>query len=304
MTTNRDFEAWVRSQLQEVAEGVTARPDPYGRLMRRRRNGWLRISFLAGVAAAVVSGGVVAVAPAGSPEPRPTETYSFRGELGWKAELIDGAPRGNVATDEAFTTDLAASYAEQDAALLERGEPIRNELEMILRPDGRRGWYVTSKTLLTDGDTTLGIVAVSYDLRTAADVDRGHAGVQAAVDLVRRRYAEPLRVADLAAAAGLSTSRLERSMRTAIAMSPKQLLVRTRLDEAIRRLEAAIETLRANGSENELGLALGALARAKRLVGNDLGATASAKEALAILDRLGTLEEPDRLRDEFAAARV
>jgi hypothetical protein len=112
VTTNTDFEAWVRSQLQEIAEGVTARPDPYGRLMRRRRNGWLRISFLAGVAAAVVSGGVVAVAPAGSPEPRPTETYSFRGELGWKAELIDGAPRGNVATDEAFTIDLAANIEE------------------------------------------------------------------------------------------------------------------------------------------------------------------------------------------------
>ena len=75
-------------------------------------------------------------------------------------------------------------------------------------------------------------------------------------------------------------------------------------EEAARRLEAAIETLRASGSENELGLALGALGRAKRLVGNDLEATASAKEALAILDRLGTLEEPDRLRSELVAEPV
>ena len=75
-------------------------------------------------------------------------------------------------------------------------------------------------------------------------------------------------------------------------------------EEAVRRLEAAIETLRASGSENELGLALGALGRAKRLVGNDVEATAIAKEALAILDRLGTLEEPDRLRHELAAEPV
>ena len=54
------------------------------------------------------------------------------------------------------------------------------------------------------------------------------------------------------------------------------------------------ETLRATGSESELGLALGALARAKRLTGGDVEATPSAKEALAILDRLGTLEEQDR----------
>ena len=75
-------------------------------------------------------------------------------------------------------------------------------------------------------------------------------------------------------------------------------------EEAVRRLEAAIETLRASGSENELGLALGALGRAKRLMGHDLEATASAKEALAILDRLGTLEEPDRLRYELVAEPV
>ncbi|HEX2304597.1 MAG TPA: AAA family ATPase, partial [Gaiella sp.] len=75
-------------------------------------------------------------------------------------------------------------------------------------------------------------------------------------------------------------------------------------EEAIRRLEAAIETLRASGSENELGLALGALGRAKRLMGNDVEATGSTKEALAILDRLGTLEEPDRLRYELVAEPV
>jgi class 3 adenylate cyclase/DNA-binding SARP family transcriptional activator/tetratricopeptide (TPR) repeat protein len=75
-------------------------------------------------------------------------------------------------------------------------------------------------------------------------------------------------------------------------------------EEAVRRLDAAIETLRASGSENELGLALGALGRAKRLMGDDLAAAASAEEALAILDRLGTLEEPDRLRHELAAAPV
>jgi tetratricopeptide (TPR) repeat protein len=75
-------------------------------------------------------------------------------------------------------------------------------------------------------------------------------------------------------------------------------------EEAVRRLEAAIETLQASGSENELGLALGALARARRLTGDDEEATAIAQEAVAILDRLGTLEEPDRLRHELAAGPV
>jgi tetratricopeptide (TPR) repeat protein len=81
-------------------------------------------------------------------------------------------------------------------------------------------------------------------------------------------------------------------------------LAQGEVEEAVRWLEAAIETLRASGSENELGLALGALGRAKRLMGDDMEAAASVEEALAILDRLGTLEEPDRLRHELAAEPV
>jgi tetratricopeptide (TPR) repeat protein len=74
--------------------------------------------------------------------------------------------------------------------------------------------------------------------------------------------------------------------------------------EAVRRLEPAIDTLRASRSENELGLALAALARARRLTGHEVEAAAIAQEALAILDRLGTLEEPDRLRRELVAEPV
>lgn len=144
---------------------------------------------------------------------------------------------GHTAADM-FPADLAESYDEQDRQVLATGEPIRNELEMILRPDGSRGWYVTTKTLLRgNGGEVLGIVAVSQDLRTAEGNDRHHVSLQAAIDLVRRRFADPLRVADLAAAAGLSVTQLERATRRILGVSPKQLLIRARIDEAIRRLE-------------------------------------------------------------------
>lgn len=81
-------------------------------------------------------------------------------------------------------------------------------------------------------------------------------------------------------------------------------LAQGEVEEAVRRLEAAIETLRASGSENELGLALGALAHAKRLMGHDLEAATNAQEGLAILDRLGTFEAPDRLRHALEAEPV
>jgi PAS domain S-box-containing protein len=149
-----------------------------------------------------------------------------------------GEVLGSTAAD-LFPADLAATYEAQDARLLADGEPIRNELELILRPDGTRGWYVTTKTrLLDDAGGLIGIAAVSYDLRTGVDTGlQGLQGLQAAIDTARRRYADPLKVADLAAAAGMTATQLERALRKAIGMSPKQLLIRIRIDEAIRRLD-------------------------------------------------------------------
>jgi len=150
---------------------------------------------------------------------------------------------GRTARD-VFPADLVDAYEAQDAALLTTGEPIRHELEMILRPDGSRGWYVTSKTLLRDeqGEIT-GIVVVSDDLRRGADAAQHHQGLQSAIDLIRREFAEPLKVADIAAAAALSPAQLERAMRRALGVSPKQLLIRTRIDEAARRLDDTDATL-------------------------------------------------------------
>jgi PAS domain S-box-containing protein len=156
---------------------------------------------------------------------------------------------GRCAVD-LFPADLAATYEAQDARLLTTGEAIRNELELILRPDGSRGWYVTTKTRIVDerGDA-VGIVAVSYDLHTGESVDSRHSSLHAAIDLARRRYAEPLKVAELAEAAGLSATQLERALRKAVGMSPKQLIVRTRLDEAMRRLDDTDHTVAAIAGE-------------------------------------------------------
>ncbi len=148
-----------------------------------------------------------------------------------------GSVLGHTAAD-LFPDDLAQSYAAQDARLLATGEPIRNQLELILRPDGSRGWYVTTKTTVRDeSGSVIGICAVSSDLRTGAAADHRHEQLQAAIELCRRRFADPLKAADLADAAGMSATQLERVMRRAVGMSPKQLIIRTRIDEAVRRLD-------------------------------------------------------------------
>jgi class 3 adenylate cyclase/tetratricopeptide (TPR) repeat protein len=73
---------------------------------------------------------------------------------------------------------------------------------------------------------------------------------------------------------------------------------------ALRMLQPALETLRSSGSENELALALAAYGKALALNGGNAEGQTYLENALAIFERLGTLEEPERLKHELAAAKV
>ncbi len=65
-----------------------------------------------------------------------------------------------------------------------------------------------------------------------ADRDRAHAAAQ----LVEARYAEPLGLAELAAAVGTSPFHFLRAFRTELGLTPHQYLVRTRLRHTLRLL--------------------------------------------------------------------
>ncbi|MEP7115231.1 MAG: helix-turn-helix domain-containing protein [Ilumatobacteraceae bacterium] len=132
-----------------------------------------------------------------------------------------------------FDAELARSYARQDAELWLSRRPLRNQLELINRPDGTPGWYVTTKVLITEGDGRAFLASVSVDLRAAGDAPTAHAGVAAAVAYVRGHCTEQVRVGDVADAAAISVVQLERATRRIIGLSVRQLLVRFRVEHAI-----------------------------------------------------------------------
>lgn len=157
--------------------------------------------------------------------------------------FADRAGRGSPAdvvgctAHDLFPDDMATAYSAQDAAVIASGTTLRNELELILRPDRSVGWYVTTKTpLQDDGGRVVAIASVSVDLRMPADGPGVSSGLAAAVAVARSRCAENLTVAEIARAAGMSSTQLERAMRRTMGVSPKQLVLRFRLEEAMRRL--------------------------------------------------------------------
>lgn len=143
---------------------------------------------------------------------------------------------GRTARD-LFPAELAERYEAQDLEVLTTGRMLTNELELITRPDRTVGWFLTSKSRWTDSTgAPIGLVSVSVDLRTPVDAAAPHAQLVDAVELARRRFAEQITVGDMADAARLSTAQLERLARRVLGLTPKQLIMRFRLEEALRLL--------------------------------------------------------------------
>jgi AraC-like DNA-binding protein len=140
---------------------------------------------------------------------------------------------------ELFPEAQALSYDAQDLSLLRTGIAVRNQLEIITSRRAGEGWYLTTKQLHTPAgaagsDRVIVAVSVVADLprRGTAAGD----GIRAAVDHARANLHRVVTVSELAAVARLSTDRLERVMRRALAVSPKQLLVRMRAEQAAHLL--------------------------------------------------------------------
>lgn len=138
-----------------------------------------------------------------------------------------------------FPAAQAERYEEQDRRVLATGRSLRDELELIRRPDGSMGWYVTTKIPIRDEGGTTGLVSISRDLRRPSEETVEVAALSSVVSLVRDRDADadgPLTVAELAEVAECSTDQLGRRMRRVFGLSPTQYLLRERVDRAAQLL--------------------------------------------------------------------
>ena len=137
-----------------------------------------------------------------------------------------------------FPRELAESYAAQDAQVLRTGRPLSGHLELIVRSDGRLGWYLTSKSRLSDDEGgVLGVAVLSVDLQS--QMDSAHSGLAKALTAVRDHIGHPWRISEIASLAGLSTTQLERLCRRTLGMSPRGVLQRLRIEHAVRLLSAS-----------------------------------------------------------------
>jgi len=161
----------------------------------------------------------------------------FAQRLGVSADAIVGRT-----VEELFPPDFAKSYSAQDAAVLRSGRPLQRHLELIVRADGNIGWYVTSKSCVTDASgERWGIAVLSFDLHS--QLLSGHSGLARAIAAVRADIARQWRVGELADIADLSTKQLERLARRTLGLSPQRLVQRLRIEHAVHVITTTDTTI-------------------------------------------------------------
>ncbi|GII99272.1 AraC family transcriptional regulator [Sediminihabitans luteus] len=131
-----------------------------------------------------------------------------------------------------FVPQLAERYARQDAEVIRTGRPLRNELELIRRLGGTPGWFLTSKHPVRDARGLVGLVSVSQDLHESDADDATMDSMARLVAAVEQHLDGPLPTTALAALAGCTPDVLTRRVRRVFSLTPRQLVLRARVDRA------------------------------------------------------------------------
>ncbi|MDG4786004.1 hypothetical protein O7626_08705 [Micromonospora sp. WMMD1102] len=192
--------------LAELTEDLRPRPDPYGRVLARRRRGRRRAltATLCAIALlAAVGVGVSALRPGGGAVPEPAASREAGAAmLAWADRLARSEPRGRIGADHGYVTSLAdALLADAQAGRLPRlTTPVR-EVRVLFVDDlgphriafaafvltGRdsRGWPNARAWMVADkgaGPQELARTAVDgfgdglepYDSLTVGSLDEPH----------------------------------------------------------------------------------------------------------------------------------
>ncbi|WP_374581696.1 helix-turn-helix domain-containing protein [Pseudoduganella sp.] len=139
--------------------------------------------------------------------------------------------------NEVFAAPLGQRFQAQDQAVLDDGMLIEDQLELHLYPNRDPGWCLTQKRPLRDAHgAIIGLAGVSRDLAMADHKNPAYHKVADAVRLIHEKYSEPLTLPQLARTAHMSVAQIERYFDRIFHLTPRQMIIKTRLEAASRLL--------------------------------------------------------------------
>lgn len=139
--------------------------------------------------------------------------------------------------EEVFPARFGQAYTAQDRSIVHSRTRFTDQLELHLYPGREPGWCLTSKLPLQDAEgRVLGVAGVSRDLRAAEGTHPAYHRLAVAAKNIHDNYAQPIRLADIASLIDMSVAQMERYFDKIFHLTPRQMLLKTRLDAASRLL--------------------------------------------------------------------
>jgi len=142
---------------------------------------------------------------------------------------------------QVFPTRFGSSYTAQDEAVVRLNSRFIDQLELHLYPGRQPGWCLTSKVPLHDAHgRVLGVAGISRDLQAAEGTHPAYQRLAIAAKYIQDNYAQPLKLSHLATLINMSVAQIERYFHKIFHLTPRQMLLKTRLDAASELLASEL----------------------------------------------------------------
>ncbi|MGB0578640.1 MAG: helix-turn-helix domain-containing protein [Limisphaerales bacterium] len=143
-----------------------------------------------------------------------------------------------------FSKPRADAYRADDLAVMESGKPVVNRVEASPEVFDSPRLVATSKIPLRNrSGKIVGVAGLSRPLdEISGDTDLGRR-FEKVIKYIHGRYGDPITSKELAAIAGLSVSQFERRFGESFGASPRQYLLRIRIEAAARLLASTEQTV-------------------------------------------------------------
>ena len=141
-----------------------------------------------------------------------------------------------------FPRPRADEYRRDDERVMQTGKAILNRIESA--PEDELSPRLVATTKVPLRDVRRRVIGVAGFSRQIQRIQSGSADAMAAVIAhLHERFSENISAHELADMAGLSVSHFERRFRLAFGASPRQYLIRVRVENAARQLRESDQTI-------------------------------------------------------------
>ncbi len=130
-----------------------------------------------------------------------------------------------------YPDELADRFVRDDRKVMETGQALVNQVEVLLDELGNLDWYSTTKSpLYDDKGEVIGVMGIFRTYEGSKKMIASYSAVARSIEIVREESL--ISVAELARRSGVSERQLHRRFREALGMSAQAFILRNRIQGA------------------------------------------------------------------------